>query len=148
MMHQQFFLKLFAVGLVARCGSEVILTSNGDAKRWNSATLVFYGPQADTVNATAVYLQGDALCSQSELLAEDSAEEGTYVGVRGRVVVFSYTDTLCRTHDVYEEMMHAGAAGVVLIEPWDPPGVIAYRRNDWGQFRYSMRTKHAGSLPR
>ena len=135
----RYFL-IFAASFVARGTCEVILTSKALEKRWNSATLIFYGPQAADMTATAVYLQGDTLCSQSKLLAEDSTK-GTDVDVSGKVVVFSYTDTLCRTHDVYEAMMHAGAAGIVLIEPWDPPGVIAYRRNDWGQSRYAHRTQ-------
>lgn len=40
--------------------------------------------------------------------------------MRGRVVVYSNAATLCRTHDVYEEMVYAGAAGIVVVEPWNP----------------------------
>jgi len=123
-------------GLIVSGGGEVILSSNGIEKRWNSATLVNYGPQASIVNSTAVFLQGDVLCSRSKLLAEDSPESGG-LDVRGKVVVYSNYATLCREHFVYEEMLRAGAAGIVLIELWDPPGVLAYRRNDWGHSRFS-----------
>jgi len=136
-MRRQLLLEIIIfVGLVVHGGGEVILISNGEEKRWNSATLINYGPQAATVNSTAVLLQSDVLCSRSKLLAQDSPESGG-VDVRGKVVVYSNYATLCREHFVYEEMLRAGAAGVVLIEPWDPPGVLAYRRNDWGHSRFS-----------
>ena len=69
-MRRQLFLEIFAVGLVVHCGSDVILTSNGVEMRWNSATLVFYGPQAATVNATAVFF-----CKAARYVASRSIQQ-------------------------------------------------------------------------
>jgi len=135
-MRRYLLLEIAFAGLLASCDCEVVLRSNGEEKRWNSATLINYGPQAATVTTSAVFLQGDALCSQSKLADDRPESEG--VDVRGKIVVYSGSATRCREHTVYNVMQRAGAAGIVIIEPWDPPGVLAYRRQDMGHSRYSQ----------
>lgn len=134
---------LIAGGLVALGGGEVILTANGAAQRWNSATLVYYGPQAATVNATAVFLQGSALCGQPTTPAGGGANPTE--DVRGKVVVYSRTAATCWVEIVYAEMLRRGAVGVVVVEPWAPPGALAFRHADWDRARSRhAHTQHAG----
>jgi len=101
-----------------------VLSGNTVLETATTSVLKYFGPQADEVNAPAVFFSSNALCD-----LDTSAE------VEGKVVIGTSMGSAfirCNFMTMYRHLNNAGAVGFVKLVPRYPPGLFTtFDHDSW-----------------
>jgi len=111
-----------------RCSSILIVTQGGPAAPITTASLLYYGPQRQTVNGPAIFLNGPELC---EVRRPEK--------VKGKIIYTDRVGSSCDMSVVYDRLDRAGALGLIFLAPYDPPGPTNSRHSGWDRHEFSNR---------